>query len=118
MWIETIGYGGKRPHEFFDELEKMNADVIVDVRWDPFHAFLGVYTKPALEKRLNNYVWIPELGNKVKTLPPVLVSEEVGVRKLMELTRHCERVVLLCAERDEKRCHRLYIKEMILRMVK
>lgn len=117
--IMTIGYGGQRPSEFFDELARLGADVVVDVREDPFHAFLGAYTKPALEKRLGErYVWIPELGNKTRSLPPVLVDEEAGMRKLMTLMKRYDRIVLLCAERDERRCHRLYVKEKALRMVK
>ena len=109
--ILTIGYGGKRPTEFFAELERLKPCYVVDVRRDPFHAFLGVYTKSHLEKRIENYVWIPELGNKTRSLPPVLVDEEVGMAKLRVLARNVKRIVLLCAEKDEKRCHRSYIKK-------
>ena len=115
MEVLTIGYGGKRPHEFFDELDRLSADLVVDVRRDPFHAFLGVYTKPSLERRLKNYVWIRELGNRHKSLPPVLVDEKAGLLRLLALirTRHPKRVVLLCAEKDEERCHRAYVKRLV-----
>lgn len=115
--IYTIGYGGKRPHVFLDELEALNADLVVDVRRDALHAFLGVYTAPSLKKRLKNYVWLPELGNRLKTLPPELVDQEKGLDKLLTLigNRRARRVVLLCAEKDEVRCHRKYVKEAILK---
>ena len=120
MKIVTIGYGGKRPQEFFEELDRLGADLVVDVRRDPFHAFLGVYTKPYLERRLDNYVWIRELGNQRQTLPPVLVDEMAGLIRLLAMIRmrHPKRVVLLCGERDEKRCHRAYVKRLLKEKMK
>jgi uncharacterized protein (DUF488 family) len=60
----TIGYGGKKPGDFFAELEAFKPDLIVDVRENPFHAFLSAYTKKGLEMRLGSrYIWIKELGN-------------------------------------------------------
>ena len=107
----TIGYGGKKPVDFFAELEELKPDVIVDVRENPFHAFLGAYTKKGLEMRLGSrYIWIKELGNTSRVLPPTLVDEAKGLEKLHALMQHHNRVVLLCAEKDEERCHRGYIK--------
>jgi len=107
----TIGYGGKKPVDFFAELEELKPDVIVDVRENPFHAFLGAYTRKGLEMRLGSrYIWIKELGNTSRVLPPTLVDEALGLEKLHALMQHHNRVVLLCAEKDEERCHRGYIK--------
>ena len=112
--VLTIGYGGKMPDLFFEELESMKVDVVVDVRENPFRAFLSAYTKKGLEKCLGDrYVWIRELGNKSRELPPTLVDEEEGLRKLRELMKKHRRIVLLCAEKDENRCHRNYIKKLI-----
>jgi uncharacterized protein (DUF488 family) len=112
--VLTIGYGGKKPADFFAELEALRPDVVVDVRENPFRAFLGVYTKRGLEKRLGErYVWVRELGNSTRELPPTLVDEEEGLRKLRALMEKHNRVVLLCAEKDEKQCHRGYIKAKI-----
>lgn len=114
--VLTIGYGGKRPHAFFDELMKLNADLVVDVRRNPYKAFLGVYTFSSLMKRVENYVSIPLLGNALKTLPPKLVDEEKGMQVLMNIMKayRCKRLVLLCVEKDEDRCHRKYVKEKLL----
>jgi hypothetical protein len=69
----TIGYGGKKPGDFFAELEALKPDIIVDVRENPFHAFLGAYTKKGLEMRFRSpYIWIKELGNTSRVLPPTL----------------------------------------------
>ena len=109
--ILTIGYGGKKPTEFFAELEALNPDVLVDVRENPFRAFLGVYTQKGLMNRLGDrYVWIRELGNRTRELPPTLVDEDEGFRKLRALMEKHKRLVLLCAEKDETNCHRSYIK--------
>jgi len=111
----TIGYGGKKPTEFFTELEALNPDMLVDVRENPFRAFLGVYTQKGLMNRLGDrYVWISELGNKTRELPPTLVDEEEGLIKLRALMEKHRRVVLLCAEKDETHCHRSYIKAKLL----
>jgi uncharacterized protein (DUF488 family) len=110
--IETIGYGGKKPEDFFKELEELNPDIVVDVRENPYKAYLGVYTLPHLEKRLGSmYTWIKELGNKTRLMPPTLVDEEVGLEKLRVLAMTYQRIVLLCAEKRESDCHRGYVKK-------
>jgi uncharacterized protein (DUF488 family) len=109
--VKTIGYGGKKPEDFFRELESMEPDVVVDVRENPYNAYLGVYTKPQLERRLGaRYTWIRELGNRTRSMPPTLVDEERGLRALRELAETHRVLVLLCAEKDEAACHRSYIK--------
>ena len=115
--ILTIGYGGKKPHEFFDELDRLNADLVIDVRWNPFKAFLGIYTYKSLMKRVKNYHWIPELGNPSQKLPPRLIDEKLGLTKVIALINQhkAKRVALLCAEKDEEKCHRKYVKEKLLR---
>ena len=109
----TIGYGGKKPADFFSELEELAPDFIVDVRENPNRAYLGCYTRAHFEKRLEQYVWIKELGNSSRKLPPKLVDEAEGMAKLEELCNRADRIVLLCAEKDESRCHRGYIKTRI-----
>jgi len=111
--IFTIGYGGKKPEDFFKELETFQPCLVVDVRRDPNHAFLGVYTRTGLTSRLPHYESIPELGNKKKVLPPEYVNEEVGFAKLQLLMSKHPRIVLLCAEKDENRCHRKWIRERV-----
>lgn len=104
--IETIGYGGKKPEDFFTELESLTPDIVVDVRENPYSAYLSVYTLPYLEKRLGSkYTWIKELGNKTRKMPPTLVDEEAGMDKLRALAMTHERIVLLCAEKQVSDCH-------------
>jgi len=116
--ISTIGYGGKKPIDFFKELELFSPDKVVDVRDNPFRAYLGCYTKSYLEKKLGElYIWVKELGNKSRVLPPTLVDEDKGLQILMDLCIDNSSIVLLCAEKDEDRCHRKYIKNRIESML-
>ena len=114
--IETIGYGGKKPAEFFQELESLDPDIIIDVRENPDNAFLGCYTRPKLSEKLREkYTWIPELGNESREMPPTLKDEEEGIRKLLKLAEEKERIILLCSEKLEERCHRSYVKARFLK---
>ena len=121
MKISLIGYGGtKESNDFFARIDRMNPDLVVDVRADPFHAYRGTYTKSYLAKRLKDkYVWIPELGNKTRDIDNIqLVNEEEGLKKLLELVRRHDHIVLLCAEKKDEDCHRSYVKDRLLQLVK
>lgn len=117
MTLSTIGYGGKNPNDFFKELEELKPDLVIDVRANPCHAFLPCYTKPLLEKIIAyygiKYMWLPQCGNASRTLPPKLQDESHCIKRIKYLLTQCEHIVLLCAEKDEKRCHRLFIKEKV-----
>lgn len=113
--ITTIGYGGKKPDDFFKELNSLNADLVIDVRENPHKAFLTVYTRNVLKRILKEkYVWLPSCGNVTRKLPPTLKDEKHCLGRIQFLTTKFNRIVLLCAEKDEARCHRSYIKEKLL----
>jgi uncharacterized protein (DUF488 family) len=113
--ITLIGYGGSKPTDFFAKIEQLNPDIVVDVREDPYHAYLATYTKPRLEKRLaSKYVWIPELGNKTRDINNIhLVDEQKGLQKLLELARRNDHIKLLCAEKKDEDCHRSYVRNRL-----
>ena len=112
--IRTIGYGGKKPTDFFNELREMNPGLVVDVRDYPHKAFLGSYTKTGLEKRLGEkYRWLPVCGNVTRELPPTLRDEESCLKEIRKLMDIHGLIVLLCAEKDEQLCHRSYIRKKV-----
>ncbi len=117
--ISLLGYGGTKPEDFHAKIKRMNPDLIVDVRADPYRAYLGVYTKPQLEKKYGSrYVWIPELGNKTRDINNIqLVDEQEGLQKLSELAKRHEHIVLLCAEKRDGECHRSYVKNRLLQFL-
>ena len=120
MKVSLIGYGGtKKPKDFFARIKQMNVDLVVDVREDPFHAYLTPYKKPQLEKNLKDkYLWIPELGNKTRDINNIqLVDEEKGLQKLLELAKKHDHIVLLCAEKKDEACHRSYVRNRLLELM-
>ena len=116
--ILTIGYGGKKPTAFFKEIEEISPDLIIDVRDNPHRAFLNIYTKAGLEKTLKilglKYLWLPVCGNATRSLPPTLNDEAACLNEIRKLMDTHGLIVLLCAEKDEQRCHRHYIANKIM----
>ena len=43
----------------------------------------------------------------------MLVDEEAGMTKLRKLADTYDKIVLLCAEKNEEDCHRSYIKKLL-----
>jgi len=112
--IRTIGYGNKKPTEFFAELEAMNPDLVIDVRDNPHRSFLHTYTKAGLESRLGEkYLWLHTCGNVTRELPPTLRDEESCLKEIRKLMDVHGLIVLLCAEKDEQLCHRSYIRKKV-----
>ena len=125
--IYTIGYGNSTPDAFFALLPD-NA-IIVDVRANPYSAWNSLFTYRHLSQRLaafrdgtRRYVWIPELGNRSRRMPPTLVDEAKGLEHLKRLARDAHQkgraICLLCAEGNPlepdgvtHRCHRAYIAQ-------
>jgi uncharacterized protein (DUF488 family) len=117
--ISLLGYGGSTPTDFSAKIEQMNPDLIVDVRADPHRACLGVCAKSHLQKEYGSrYVWIPELGNKTRDINNIqLVDEEKGLRRLLELARTHDHILLLCAEKKDEDCHRSYVRNRLVRLL-
>lgn len=111
--IRTIGYGNKTPKVFFAELDALEPDLVVDVRDSP-RGWSPAYSKAGLQKRLGEkYLWLPVCGNATRELPPTLNDEVACLNELRKLMGLHGLVVLLCAEMDERRCHRSYIKKRL-----
>jgi len=111
--IQTIGYGNKTPEVFFAELEAMDPDLVVDVRDSP-RGWSPAYSKAGLEKRLGaKYMWLPVCGNATRELPPTLNDEAACLDEIRKLMAAHGQIVLFCAEMDERRCHRNYIKKRL-----
>ena len=128
MKCYTIGYGGRKPQEFLDQLQQKGVKSIVDVRLRPDRASMGSFARAksqdkGIQRLLGTvgieYCSVLELGN---------IFLEYGnwkdrYRELLEragdlLTRGLKNVpspfCLMCAERAPVECHRFLIAEYLV----
>jgi uncharacterized protein (DUF488 family) len=122
--FKTIGYGGRDTSSLISTLKEMNADAVIDVRHKPYCGwnkdFCGEVLKDKLAAEGIDYLWISDLGNTTRDIDNIkLVNERRGIEKVLAVVGQCEydTVVLLCAEADEKRCHRSYVKDKLVAAV-
>jgi uncharacterized protein (DUF488 family) len=122
--FRTIGYGGKDTNSLISALKEMNADDVVDVRHKPYCGwnkdFCGEVLKEKLAAEGIDYLWISDLGNTTKDIDNIkLVNEARGIEKVLAVVARYEydTVVLLCAEADEKKCHRSYVRDKLVAAV-
>ncbi len=124
--FKTIGYGGLGgANHLVKMLKEMNAELVVDVRLKPWCSWNKDFCALALKNKLSradmDYFWTDDLGNSTRDVRDIkLLNEMRGLEKVLALvkTYNYGTVVLLCAEADEKRCHRLYIKNRLIEAVR
>ncbi len=118
--FETIGYGGRDNNSLISALKEMNAEAVIDVRHKPYcgwnRNFCGEVLKDKLAAEGIDYLWISDLGNMTRDINKIkLVNEARGIEKVLSVATQYEydTVVLLCAEADEKKCHRSYVRDKL-----
>ncbi len=124
--FKTIGYGGiASANHLIARLNEINAELVVDVRLKPYCGWNKDFCGLALKNKLSganiDYFWTEDLGNITRDVRDIkLLNEKRGLEKVLALVKTYSYgiVVLLCSEADEKRCHRLYIKNKLDEAVK
>ncbi len=124
--LKTIGYGGLRgANQLLSMLKEVGTELVVDVRLKPYCGWNKDFCGSALKDKLASagvdYFWTADLGNLTRDVQNIKLSNEAqGIKKVLSLvnTHNYGTVVLLCAEADEKRCHRLYIKNKLVEAVR
>lgn len=118
--FKTIGYGGRDTNSLICALKEMNADAVIDVRYKPYcgwnRDFCGEVLKEKLAAEGIDYLWISDLGNTTRDINNIkLANEALGIEKVLSVAAQYEydTVVLLCAEADEKKCHRSYVRDKL-----
>ena len=114
-----IGYGNQVPDEFLDRLGMAgsNGCLVLDVRarrrswaW----SYTGPQTELVINKFGHDYIWLYELGNTGNGRKVQLVNEPWGMLALEALLRKSKQpVVLMCAERLSRNCHRRVVAERL-----
>lgn len=124
--FKSIGYGGLgNANHLITRLKETNAELVVDVRLKPYCGWNKDFCGNALKDKLSgagiDYFWTEDLGNITRDARDIkLLNEKRGLEKVLVLVKTYSygTVVLLCAEADEKRCHRLYIKYKLVDAVR
>ena len=112
--IYTFGYGNCTTIEpLLFLMNKYKIDLVVDVRARP-RAWTSRWSAPYLTKQLGDkYISIIELGNTSGSARWIPLNPEEANKKMIELCNLASSVVLVCAEKDYKQCHRTEIAEQL-----
>lgn len=117
--VLTFGYGNRKDHaSFLDYLEKFDVSCVVDVRLNP-RAWSRKWYGDAIEKlcvsKNVRYVSKSSLGNVSGCKDWVPPEQEEADQTLHEVAEFLEsgNVLLLCAEMDSSRCHRVAVAEKL-----
>jgi uncharacterized protein (DUF488 family) len=126
-----IGYEGRTQSELLEELRALGVTTVVDVRLNPISRKKGFSKGPltlALDEAGVRYVHAPALGTppaeragfrsddferaRNRARERMAATGKDALERLATLAA-TERVAVLCFERDEERCHRHVILEMV-----
>ena len=93
----------------FDELEsilnEVVYDLLIDLRTRPFSRWASQFNRPHLENRLGkSYLF---MGDTLGGLEEVAEEDFLeGIGRVCELASKGKKLVLMCSEKDYKKCHR------------
>lgn len=106
--IFTIGHSTKTIGQFIDKIKLFGITVLVDVRSIPHSRWTPQFNRNILSNSLKNagikYLY---RGNNLGGIKENTLIDET-LNELVELSKS-EKIVLMCAEKDYRKCHR-YLK--------
>lgn len=110
--VYEVGYGGRAPGELLAAVERLGA-ALFDVRLSP-RSRQPAWNRGRLEAVFGaRYAHVPELGNANYKDPAggiELADPEAGLARVRAAVRP---VVLMCACRDYRGCHRRTVAELL-----
>jgi uncharacterized protein (DUF488 family) len=116
--IYTLGYAQPKAEAHLERLMRNPRVLLVDVRYRPVSQWARQWNRASLAGRYRErYVWERRLGNvhyrdpeHAIELPP---GYQQAVREAVALVCAGTSLVLLCACRDERACHRSLVARLI-----
>jgi uncharacterized protein (DUF488 family) len=117
--ILTFGYGNRTNYEELQSyIEKYNVAFLIDVRKKP-RGWSTIWSAPKLsdfcESIKISYISKISLGNesgRSDWIPPDLKEAEKALREISKLAKQYN-VLLMCAEKDWRKCHRTEVSERL-----
>lgn len=116
LGYSSLGANGSYALEKLKRVLNKYDAILVDIRLNPKSGYYKVFDYDNLERLGLPYIWVKSLGNvNYKGGPYVLKNEFEGLRRLKNMLQFDGRnVILFCAEKDPRNCHRRYIARMLL----
>ncbi|MDF0552168.1 DUF488 domain-containing protein [Kamptonema sp. UHCC 0994] len=122
-YILTFGYGNRKNYEMFlCYLQKYDVKCVVDVRISPRAWTRRWYGEQIKELCFSNnikYISTTSLGNisgKENWIPPNQEEADAALNKVAEIAQGGT-ILLLCAEMDHHRCHRVDVANELEKLV-
>ncbi len=122
-YILTFGYGNRRDYsEFLEYLENFDVKCVIDVRKSPrawSRRWYGDKIENLCHSRNIQYISKVALGNTSGTqkwVSPTPEKVNVDLREIAEIARQGN-ILLLCAELDPSRCHRVEVANCLNELV-
>lgn len=114
-FILTFGYGNRKNYDvFLDYLQGFQVEFVIDVRERPrawTRKWYGEQIKDFCNSNNIQYFSKTALGNtsgKENWIPPNQEEAEAALIEIADLAK-MGNILLLCAEMDSRRCHRLEV---------
>ncbi|HLO87728.1 MAG TPA: DUF488 domain-containing protein [Nostocaceae cyanobacterium] len=122
-YILTFGYGNRKDYEeFIEYLEKFQVAYVVDVRFRPrawSRKWYGEQIEKLCASKGIQYTSQSYLGNtsgNANWIPPNQEEAEKSLAEVAEMA-NSGTVLLLCAEKESHRCHRMEVAKQLEKLV-
>ena len=122
-YIFTFGYGNRKNYDLFLEyLQKYDIKYVIDVRKTPrawTRRWYGDKIEEFCFSQNIEYISKIDLGNTSGTqkwMPPNQKKAQAALREVAEITQQGT-VLLLCAEMNPDKCHRVDVAEKLAKLV-
>jgi len=105
--IYTIGYSNKSIINLKKAFYNLRIDILIDIRMKPYSRFNPSMNKNSLESIFGSkYLWMRELGGDLD-----IESQDfkLTIDKIIKIADEGKKIMLMCCERDYRRCHRFSI---------
>ncbi|PSB42005.1 DUF488 domain-containing protein [filamentous cyanobacterium Phorm 6] len=122
-YIFTFGYGNRKNYDLFlGYLQNYDIKYVIDVRKNPrawTRRWYGDKIEEFCLSKNIEYISKIDLGNTSgiqKWIPPNLKKAKAALREVAEITQQGT-VLLLCAEMNPDKCHRVDVAEKLAKLV-
>lgn len=121
--IQTIGYAEKGAEERIAAFLAQKNTLLLDIRKDPLSRWRPTFRRGALTMQYGaQYRWFPEFGNLNHKAADrhkgiAIANPQAGLVRVLRLLESEHTLLLMCACKDYKSCHRKVVYELIMKEI-